>query len=60
MTLQTVVEASDYARHLYESEGFKFVEHYIVPLPEKWAERNPQKFDWMVRPARTENRKLQQ
>lgn len=52
MGVEAVVEASDQARHLYESEGFKYVEHFVVPLPEKWAGRDRQEYDWMVRPAK--------
>ncbi len=48
---KTVVEASDYAYRLYESEGFVFKQDYVIPLPEKWAGRKRQKFKWMVRPV---------
>lgn len=46
------MEASDYARHLYETEGFKAVDDYVIELPDKWAGRDKQKFIWMVRPAK--------
>ena len=49
---QTVVEASDYAQHLYESEGFKSQYNYVIDLPDKWAGRDKQRFIWMVRPAK--------
>lgn len=58
--IKTVVEASNQGRHLYESEGFKFLERYIAPLPEKWAGRNRQEFNWMVRPAKKKEIKPQQ
>ncbi|PQE19635.1 gnat family protein [Rutstroemia sp. NJR-2017a WRK4] len=47
-----VVEASDYGRDLYESEGFQEIERWESRLPEKWAHRGKQKFIWMVRPAK--------
>ena len=49
---QTVVEATDYARHLYESEGFRVLHDYVIDLPEKWAGRDKQRATWMVRPAK--------
>ncbi|KAL9102560.1 MAG: hypothetical protein Q9163_002310 [Psora crenata] len=52
MKVQAVVEATDYGRPLYESEGFNYVYHHVVDLPEKWAGRDRQKFIWMVRPVK--------
>lgn len=49
---QTVVEATDYALHLYESEGFRVLHKNVIDLPEKWEGRDKQKFTWMVRPVK--------
>jgi hypothetical protein len=49
-----VVESTPYGRGLYESEGFQFVDCWETRLPEKWEGiRGRQKFDWLVRPAKT-------
>ncbi|KUJ14247.1 uncharacterized protein LY89DRAFT_708670 [Mollisia scopiformis] len=47
-----VVEATEQGRGLYESEGFKAIDHWQTRLPEKWAGRGKQGFLWMVRPAK--------
>ena len=52
LSMQTVVEATDYALHLYESAGFIALFKYVIDLPEKWEGREKQKFTWMVRPVK--------
>lgn len=52
---QAVVESSEEARGLYESEGFRVVEHRSIGYPRKWAERKSQEFIWMIRSAKEMN-----
>lgn len=52
-----VVEATDYGRGLYQSEGFEDRGRWETRLPKKWENsRGKQKFIWMVRPARKNSR----
>ena len=45
------VEASMFARHLYEQNGFCVTENVMIPVPEKWANKPKIEFMFMRRPA---------
>ncbi|KAL8736507.1 MAG: hypothetical protein Q9166_000299 [cf. Caloplaca sp. 2 TL-2023] len=52
MRVKTVVGATSDALGLYQSEGFEVLHHHVIDLPDKWAERDKQKFAWMLRPEK--------
>ena len=47
------VEASVFAKHLYEQNGFHVTEDVVIPVPEKWANKPKIEFAFMRRPAAT-------
>ncbi|KAH3909533.1 hypothetical protein HBH56_157750 [Parastagonospora nodorum] len=49
--IEAVVEGSDQAQRLYESEGFDGT-RLVCPVPEKFAARRKQAYWWMRRPLR--------
>jgi hypothetical protein len=48
-----VVEATEYGKGLYKSEGFEILEDYEVPVPEMFKDRQTQQFKWMERPIQS-------
>ncbi|KAL8855018.1 MAG: hypothetical protein Q9221_000215 [Calogaya cf. arnoldii] len=52
--IEAVVEATGQGLGLYQSEGFQIEDHCTIALPDKWAGRKAQEFEWMVRPKKLE------
>ncbi|PVH98122.1 hypothetical protein DM02DRAFT_657602 [Periconia macrospinosa] len=48
--VDAIVEATDYGKGLYASEGFQVQYKWTTPTPGKWAGREAQSFWWMIRP----------
>ncbi|KAF2001409.1 hypothetical protein P154DRAFT_464335 [Amniculicola lignicola CBS 123094] len=48
--VDAIVEATDYGRGLYASEGFEVQYKWVTPMPGKWEGREAQSFWWMIRP----------
>ncbi len=52
---EAVVESSAFGKGLYEKHGFRFVKDVTLELPEPFADRNKQKFAWLVRPKKVQS-----
>lgn len=50
MGVEAVVESSVFGKGLYLKHGFVFIKDVVLPVPEKWADREKQKYAWLVRP----------
>jgi GNAT superfamily N-acetyltransferase len=51
MGVEAFLEATRFGRHMYEQNGFRVMEHFIFPVPEKWANKPTLQYSFMRRPA---------
>ena len=50
LTQQMCVEASVFARHLYEQNGFRLTDNVEITVPQKWSDKPKVEFMFMRRP----------